>query len=63
MNDLTDGTNMANFSDEELAAWILNDAKSIQGAPGTNNMVSAMRQAAYRLAPHTTPWLRGGRSG
>jgi len=57
MNELTDGTHHSKFSDAALAFWLVEDAKKFENRPGYNNMQSAMRQAANRLAPESTPWL------
>lgn len=54
MNKLTDGSVFDSFSDEELAVWLLASARENLG-PGKNNLVSSMRQAAFRLAPQLFP--------
>jgi len=60
MNELTDGSVHAKKTDTELAWWLVEDAKKFGDRPGYNNMLSAMRQAAFRLDPESTPWLTEG---
>ena len=57
MNELTDGSYHSKMSDASLAFWLVEDAKKFGDKPGYNNMLSAMRQAAKRLDPASTPWL------
>jgi len=59
MNPLTDGTYHSAITDAELAYWLVEDAKKLNGKPGMNNVQSSMRQAAMRLWPASTPWLGG----
>jgi hypothetical protein len=54
MNSLTDGTVFDNFTDEELAVWLLASARE-NAVPGNDNLVLSMRQAAFRLAPQLFP--------
>ncbi len=57
MNPLTDGSIFAKKTDSELAYWLAEDAKKVDGHPGMNNVAASLRQAAFRLDPSATPWL------
>lgn len=60
MDKLTDGSYHDKMTDSELAYWLVEDAKKLEGKPGMNNVQSSIRQAAKRLDPTSTPWLGGG---
>lgn len=60
MNSLTDGSIFAEKTDSELAFWLAEDAKKVDGQPGMNNVAASIRQAAFRLDPESVPWLGGG---
>lgn len=57
MDKLTDGSQLAKLSDSDLAFWLVEDAKKLDGRPGMNNVQSSIRQAAFRLDPAAAPWL------
>lgn len=57
MNALTDGSIFERTPDSELAFWLAEDAKKVDGKPGMNNVAASMRQAAFRLDPESAPWL------
>lgn len=59
MDALTDGSRFATMGDSDLAYWLAEDAKKVEGKPGMANVASSIRQAAFRLDPAATPWLDG----
>ena len=49
MNDLMSARMFDRLRNDELARWLDNDANEMNGEPGRNNHVAAVRAAAERL--------------
>lgn len=46
---LTSAEVFSSKTDQELAYWLAEDARALDGQPGRNNHVAAVREAARRL--------------